>query len=259
MIGQVLLTELMKLKRSAVPWVTLGAILMAPWGIALFMWILLDPQRAADLGLLGTKANLAGLEATWPAFGTYLVLIVGAGGMLLVAFIVAYLFGREYADGTAKNLLALPIARAWFAVGKLVVALSWWLLLALAALAEGLLIGAAMGLPGFTAAVGWHAMTGVLVAATVSFLLVPVVAWITVWTRSYLAALGFAMGMLLLGDLIGHTGWAVWFPWSIVPILTGMVGSSAPVLSWGSYLVVGLTFAVGLAGTALHLRFADNP
>jgi ABC-2 type transport system permease protein len=259
MIGQVVLTEFWKLKRSAVPWVTLGAMLAAPWGIALFTWIVRDPQRAAEFGLLGTKANLAGLEATWPAFGSYLVMIAGAGGLLMLAFVVAYVFGREYADGTAKNLLALPVARERFAGGKLVVAAVWWLVLAVAALAEGLLIGAAMGLPGFTADVGWHVVTGVLMAAATSFLLAPVVAWVTVWTRSYLAALGFALGMLLLGDVVGHTGWAAWFPWSIVPLLTGMVGSAAPVLSWGSSLVLGLTFVVGLAGTALHLRLADNP
>jgi ABC-2 type transport system permease protein len=259
MTGQVVLTEFLKLKRSAVPWVSLGAILAAPWGIALFMWIVRDPQRAADLGLLGTKANLAGLEATWPAFGSYLGLITGAGGMLLVAFIVAYVFGREYADGTAKNLLALPVGRGWFAGGKLLVTLVWWLALAVAALAEGFGIGWLLELPGFSSEVAGRIVTGSLVAAGVSFLLAPVVAWVTVWSRSYLAALGFALGMLLLGDLVGHTGWAPWFPWSIVPLLTGMVGQSVPVLPWTSYLVLGLTFVVGVAGTALQLRLADNP
>lgn len=258
MIGQVVLTEFLKLRRSAVPWVTLGAILAAPWGVALFMWIVRDPARAASLGLLGTKANLAGLEATWPAFGSYLALIVGAGGMLLVAFVVAYLFGREYVDGTSKNLLALPVARGWFVGAKLVVALAWWLVLSLAALAEGFLIGALLGLPGFTADVALRTLAGVLLAASVSYLLAPVVAWITVWTRSYLAALGFALGMLLLGDLVGHTGWAPWFPWSIVPSVTGMVGASASV-PWTSWLVLGLTTVAGVVGTVLQLRLADNP
>lgn len=259
MIGQVLVTEFGKLRRSPVPWVTLGAVLAAPWGIALFLWIVRDPQRAAELGLLGTKANLAGLEATWPAFGNYLTLILGAGGMLLVAFIVTYLFGREYADGTAKNLLALPVARQWFAVGKLLVALAWWLVLAMAALAEGLGIGWLLDLPGFSGEVAGRIVAGSLLAASVSFLLAPVVGWVAVWSRSYLAALGFALGMLLLGDLLGHTGWAAWFPWSIVPLLTGMVGHAVPDLPWTSYLVLTLTFVAGSVATALQLRFADNP
>lgn len=258
MTRHVLVTELMKLRRSAAPWATLVGILLAPLGIALFMWIIRDPQRAASLGLLGTKANLVGLEATWPAYGGYLGLVVGAGGMLVLAFVVAFLFGREYADGTARNMLALPVDRAWFALGKLTVAAIWWSALTLAGLAEGFVVGWAIGLPGFSPAVATSTLTGALVAAGASYLLCPVVAWVTVATRNYLAALGFALGMLLLGDVVGHTGWAPWFPWSLVPLLTGMTETPAPVHP-ASYVVLGLTFLAGTAATVLQLRFADIP
>src|SRR5512137_2892441 len=125
MLGQVIATEFLKLRRSKVTWFSLVAISLGPLGIALFMWIVREPGRAAQLGLLGAKANLAGLEATWPAFTTLITLVVGVGGTLLLAFIVTYVFGREYAEGTAKNLLALPVGRHWFVLAKLVVALVW--------------------------------------------------------------------------------------------------------------------------------------
>ena len=256
---QVIVTEFAKLRRSAVPWVTLGGLMCGPLALALFIWIVRDPDRAASLGLLGTKANLSGLEASWTAYGSYLSIVIGAGGMILVAFIVAFLFGREYADGTAKNMLALPVPREWFVVGKLVVAAVWWLAIAVIVLAEGFAIGAAMDLPGFSGELAAGTVRGTLLAAFVSFLLVPVVAWITVWTRNYLASLGFALGMLVLGDVIGHTGWAPWFPWSIVPSLTGLTGQSTPSLPWGSYVVLALTFVVGVVGASWRLRYADNP
>lgn len=256
---QVVVTEFLKLRRSAVPWVSLAAILCGPAAMALFMWIIRDPARAASLGLLGTKANLTGLEATWTAYGSYLAVIVGASGMLLLAFIVAYLFGREYADGTARNLLALPVDRTWFALGKLAVAAAWWLVLTLIAIVEDFLIGWALGLPGYTTDLGLKVVMNTVVAAAASLLLVPVIAWITVWTRSYLAALGFALGMLLLGDVVGHTGWAAWFPWSIVPMMTGMSGPVSAVVPWSSYLVLGLTFLGGTLAVMLQLRYADNP
>lgn len=258
MLGQVLITEFGKLRRSAVPWVTLAVMLFAPWGIALFMWIVRDPQRAASLGLLGTKANLAGLEATWPAYGGYVSMITGAAGMLLLAFIVAFLFGREYVDQTAKNLLALPIRREWFALGKLTVAAAWWLAIALAALAEGLLIGALLDLPDFSVAVVGTTIQDSLLLAGVSYLLCPVVAWLTVATRNLLAPIGFALGMLLLGDMLAHTGWAIWFPWSIIPSLSGMAGGE---VALGPVNVVTLlvVFFGGLLATAAQLRLADNP
>ena len=137
MFGQVLATEFTKLHRAKATWATLAVLAMMPLGIALFMWIVREPGRAAQLGLVGTKASLAGLEATWPEYFYMLTLVFGIGGMLLLAFIVAYLFGREYGDATAKNMLALPVARHWFAVAKLAVAAVWWMALIVLVLARG--------------------------------------------------------------------------------------------------------------------------
>ena len=125
MLTQVIFTEFVKLRRSKVTWFSLAAISMGPLGIALFMWIVREPGRAAQLGLLGTKANLSGLTATWPAFFSMLTLIVGIGGTLLLSFIVAFVFGREYSEQTAKNMLALPVGRPAFVLAKFVVAAVW--------------------------------------------------------------------------------------------------------------------------------------
>ena len=255
----VLATEFAKLRRSAVPWVSGGVIVVAVLGAALLVWIVRDPERAASLCLLGTKANLAGLEATWPAFGTYISVIAGAGGMLLLAFIATYLFGREYDDDTSKNLLGLPVPRWRFVVAKLVVALVWWSALVALLLVTGFAVGTALQLPGHSTDTIAGTVGTTLVAAAASFLLAPVIAWITIATRSYLAALGFALGMLLVGNLIGHTGWAEWFPWSIVPAVTAMSGAGTTGLPWTSYLVLVLTFGAGTAGAVHRLVHADNP
>ena len=256
--AQVLATEFLKLRRSKVTWLSLVALSLGPLGIALMMWIVREPGRAAQLGLLGTKANLAGLEATWPAYAATLTLVVGMSGMLLLPFIVAYVFGREYAEGTAKNLLALPVGRHWFVLAKLVVTAVWWALLAIAVLGEALAIGLALALPGFSTALVIEAVSDALVAAAIAFLLVPVVAWITTLGRGYLPPLGFALAMLALGQVFSKTGWAPWFPWSIVPLSIGAVGQRATTLEAGSLMVVALTFVAGVSATIAQLRFADN-
>lgn len=252
-------TEFLKLRRSGVPWTTAGVVIVAVLGAAMLTWIVRDPERAATLGLLGAKANLSGLQATWPAFGSYLAVIAGAGGMLLLAFIVTYLVGREYVDDTSKNMLGLPVPRWQFLIAKLLVAAVWWLGLVVLLLGTGLAAAWGLGLPGLDADAVAAPIGNTLLAAGASFLLVPVCAWITVATRSYLAALGFALGMLLLGNLIGHTGWAIWFPWSIVAMLTMMTGTIPTPLPWTSFLVLGITFAAGTAGAIHRLHSADNP
>jgi len=257
MVARVLITEFVKLRRSKVTWATLAGLSMGPLGIALFMWIVREPGRAAQLGLIGTKANLSGLEATWPAYFEMMTLIVGVGGMLLLAFIVAYLFGREYDDATAKNMLVLPIGRHWFAIAKLAVAAAWWAALVVAVLGESLLIGVALGLPGFSAEIAARGIANALLAAGISYLIVPVIAWITVWSKGSSAPIGFAIAMMALGNLFGKTGWAEWFPWSIVPLMVGLVGRPQT-MPPGSYAVLALTFVAGVGATIAQLRWSDN-
>jgi ABC-2 type transport system permease protein len=258
MLGAVLVTEFMKLRRSRVTWGTLGVMSLAPLAIALFMWIVREPGRAAQLGLLGAKANLAGLEATWPGYLSMLTVVIGFAGMILLAFVVAYVFGREYSDVTAKNMLALPVPRHWFVVAKLIVAAVWWLVLVVAVLAESFAIGGALSLPGFTTSLAIAAIGNSLVAAAISFLLVPLVAWVALLGRGYMPPLAFALLTLALGNVFGKTGWAEWFPWSIVPLLIGAVGKPVANLPAGSYVVAGCTFAAGVAAAIAQLRWADT-
>ena len=258
MFGQVVATEFLKLRRSKVTWFSLVAFSMGPFGVALFMWIVREPGRAAQLGLLGTKADLSGLQATWPSYFSMLTLLVGIGGMLLLAFIVAYVFGREYAEGTAKNLLALPVGRQTFVVAKFVVTAAWWVALVAAVVIESLVLGLALGLPDFSAGLAISAVRNALLAAGLAYLLAPIVAWITTVGRGYMAPLAFAVAMLALGNIMTKTGWAVWFPWSIVPLLIGVVGRPVQTLPPGSFIVLALTFAAGIAATIWQLIYADN-
>jgi len=258
MVAQVLATEFLKLRRCKVTWLTLAALSIGPLAIALMMWIVREPGRAAQLGLLGTKANLSGLTATWPAYFSMLTLMVGIGGMLLLSFIVAYIFGREYTEATAKNLLALPVGRHWFVLAKLVVVAVWWAVLVVAVLAESFALGAALALPGFSVTLAVSAVHDALLAAAIAYLLAPVVAWIAMLGRGYLPPLGFALAMLALGQVFSKTGWATWFPWSIVPLYIGAIGQPVTTLAPSSLVVVALTFLAGIAATIAQLGWADN-
>ena len=73
-----------------------------------------------------------------------------------------------------------------------------------------------------------------------------------------MAPLGFALAMLALGNIFSKTGWAVWFPWSIVPLLIGLLGKPVEGLPAGSFVVLAFTLLAGVAATIAQLRFADN-
>ncbi|HKJ92997.1 MAG TPA: ABC transporter permease [Longimicrobiales bacterium] len=257
MLGPVLATEFLKLRRSKITWLSWLALAVMPLAAGLFMWIVGAPERAARLGLVGQKSQIIGMSADWPSFFTLLVQEAGAGGMVLLAVIAAWVFGREYAEGTAKDMLSLPVARHWFVAAKLAVVFVWFAALLVLFLAESFLVGAALGLPGLSLPLAVSSVSDVLLAGVLGFLLAPVVAWIATLGRGYLAPIGFAIFMLLMGNVFGSTGWGKWFPWSIVPMLAGMMGPKTDVAA-GSYIVVGLTFVVGLGLTLWQVRYADT-
>lgn len=254
----VLTTEFLKLRRSSVPPLTLLAFALGPLGGGLFMWIAREPGRAAELGLVGTKAQVLGLDASWTGYLAMLTQMVGIVGGLILAVIAAYVFGREYVERTAKNMLALPLPRWWFVAAKLVVVAVWWAVLVAAVLVEGLGVAAALGLPGYSASVLLGGAGDVFLAALVVGLLTPVVAWLATLGRGYLPPLGFAMLALVLGNVFGATGWGKWFPWSIAPLFAGVAGPRVETLASGSITVVVLTCVAGVAATVAQVRWADS-
>ena len=137
--------ELIKVRRAVMLWATVVAFVVAACVGAFFMFVLQDPARARSLGLLGAKAQLSGGTADWPGYFALVAQMVAVGGMLLFGMILIWLFGREFADRTAKDLLALPTSRAAVVVAKLLVALVWSLLLTVELVAISLVLGPCWG------------------------------------------------------------------------------------------------------------------
>ena len=258
MVGHVIVTEFLKLRRAKITWLTMFGIVVGPVFGGLFMWILKEPGRAEQLGLIGQKAQFAGRTADWPTYFALLTQMTGIVSVVLFSLVTAYVFGREYADGTAKNMLALPVRRAWFPAAKLVVVLAWCGVLTALIVGGGLVVGTALQLPAFSVDLAVSSIGEILLAAFMGCLLMPPVAWISALGRGYLAPLGFALMMLLLGMGIGATGWGKWFPWSIVPLFAGIAGPRTETLAAGSLVVIALTCAAGVAATIWQFTYADN-
>jgi hypothetical protein len=102
--------EALKARRSRLPWLSAAAFAVATLVGAMFMFILQDPDRARSMGLLGTKAELAGGTADWPGYFSLLAQTTAVGGTLIFGIILVWIFGREFSDHTAG--LRLTDARA---------------------------------------------------------------------------------------------------------------------------------------------------
>ncbi len=120
-------TEILKLRRCRVGGITFAVYAFMAFMGGFLLWVMRHPDVAGRLGLLGQKARFAfgDQPLDWRTFLSFVAQMAGIGGLIMSAVIVTFVFGREYAEGTAKNMLGLPIPRRRFVLAKLIVSGLW--------------------------------------------------------------------------------------------------------------------------------------
>jgi ABC-2 type transport system permease protein len=254
--------EVLKARRSKVSLMTAVGILILPVVGGLFMVIMKDPEQARAMGLIGAKAQLLEGAADWPTYFQFISLGTAGAGAILFAFISAWVFGREFTDHTAKELLALPTRRETIVAAKFVLTALWMLGLTLLIFVVGLGIVTVIGVPGWSLELAWTSFWSLLTTVFLTFMLMPCVAWFASVGRGYLPPLGWAFFTLALAQIAGLMGWGDWVPWAVPGLFSMMFsvvyGQRAGPVGIHSYVLVLLTFIVGVATTFVWWRSADQ-
>jgi ABC-2 type transport system permease protein len=252
-LSNVIWIELRKALRSRVPLYTAIGFLLMPLIGALLIFIYKDPQLARQLGLLGTKANLVVGSADWPGYLTLMVEFTALGGFFFFCMAISWIFGREFSDGTVKDLLAVPIQRYDIVLAKFAVACIWSAALIVETYVVGVVLGAIIQLPGGSPAVILHGARTLAIAAVMSITLVLPFGFFASLGRGYLLPMGVAVLTMIMGNLSITLGWGDYFPWA-VPALLVQNAPIAPI----SIALVALTGLAGIAGTYLWWKYADQ-
>jgi ABC-2 type transport system permease protein len=250
--------EALKARRSRVPWLTVAAFAILPLVDGLFMFILKDPERARAMGLLGAKAQLAAGVADWPTFFYVLLLGAAMAAAIVFAFMTAWVFGREFADHTVKELLALPAPREIIVTAKFVLIATWSAGLTLLSFVMGLAVGTAVDIPGWSPGLAWSSFGSLILIALLTTMLMPFVALLASAGRGYLPPLGWALLTLALAQIAIVLGWGDWFPWSVPALLSSLNGPRAEAVEWPSYVLVLLACVAGVVATLAWWRRADQ-
>lgn len=252
----VIQTEIFKALKAKALWITTLLYTIAPVVSSFFMYVLKDPELAEASGLLGAKAQIAG-EASWSAYIMIQSQMIAVGGILVYGFITAWIFGREYADRTIKDLLALPFSRSIIVYGKFLTSFIIQICLSLYIISLGIILGLIVGLP------GWEEMMtdgSMLILSLVTFFIIILstpVAFFASIGRGYLAALGFIVVILMFSQFVTVIGYGDYFPWAIPALMSGMAGIksiSLTIYTWGIILLVS---ALGVGLTVYRWLFAD--
>jgi ABC-2 type transport system permease protein len=234
---------------------TLIASMLMPLGVGFLIWVSKNPEISQKLGLVGAKANLVAFAAIdWPSYAALFGQVIGAGGFFLAIFVISWIFGREFIDGTLKDMLAVPVQRSFILLAKFIVMAVWSALLTLAIFAAGMLIGVLLRLPGGSInAVLRGAATTAAAGLMVILVVMPFALFASVG-RGYLLPIALAMVALLFANLMIVLGRAVYYPWAI-PMLYAEGKTPLPPVSFAIVLLTGL---VGWISTDYWWKHADQ-
>jgi ABC-2 type transport system permease protein len=247
--------EYIKAIRSRLPLWTALASLFMPAGIAFLIFIAKNPEISRQLGLVSAKANLMAYAATdWKTYLSLYGQIIAAGGFFLYLLAISWIFGREFVDGTVKDLLAVPVPRATILLAKFIVFTIWSAGLSVVIFCAGLVTGAAIHLPGSSNEI---ILQGAALVAVTAVLVIPVVmpfAFFASAGRGYLLPIGLAIMALMLANLLAVVGWAEYYPWGVPALYAQGKTTLAPI----SYWLVVLTGLAGMGATYLWWVNADQ-
>ena len=195
---------------------------------------------------MGRKAASMVTSPGWDGYTGLGATSVSATILLAVGVVMSWSVGREFTDGTIVGLFAIPPALRTIATAKMVVTLSWAVLLGAGEAALLMTAGLLLGL-GAAGAAGCFA-TLLLVSVVLGAGVLPVM-WVATWWRSYLAGIGLTLAILVVTNLAAGFGLGAYTPWSIpvawamehddvgalllvVPVMTAAIGAWVTLRSW---------------------------
>jgi ABC-2 type transport system permease protein len=247
--------EVRKAVRSRMPLFTTVGSLFMPLGIGFLIFIATKPDLSRKLGLVSAKANLLAYATTsWPTYLALLAQMIAAGGFFVFCLIICWVFGREFVDGTVKDMLAVPVRRASILLAKFIVAGAWSAALALVIFVAGLVLGALIGLPQGSPDALWQGSVLVAVTACLVIVVVMPFALFASMGRGYLLPIGVAVLALIMANIVVVAGWGEYFPWAVPGLYAQGKGYLVPF----SYAIAILTGLAGMIGTYLWWMYADQ-
>lgn len=254
-----LYSEFLKALRSKMLWGTMIFFAFVTIMMGFLMFVSKYPEIAGNSGVLSTKASLIG-SADWPSFFNLSIQMALILGMLGPGIVTIWVFGREYSDRVIKDLLALPVSRQTIVYSKFIVIFAWGILLLSILLVFGVLSGFIVNLDGWTRVLFNKYLITFALSSLLTLLLCTPIAFITCASRGYLLPVGIVILLLMITQFlfVGLAGIAPYFPWAVPALCSGIAGPLSPKPEAISFIILGTTSLLGVAGTVAWWRFADQ-
>jgi len=254
-----LYTEFIKAIKSKMLWATIIFFAFIAVMLGFLMLIAKHPEIAGGSEVMNMKASLIS-NPDWPTYFSLLMQMVLTVGSIGPAIVTIWVFGREYSDRVTKDLLVLPVSRSNIVFAKFIIVFFWSFLLLLLLYVFATLTGLIIHLDGWDRELFFQKTIMYFASALLTIVLFPVITFITCISRGYLLPVGVAILILIATQFVfvGLPGITPYFLRVIPALYSGISVSLRPKPEVLSYPILGLTSLVGIVGTALWWRYADQ-
>lgn len=250
-----LFTEALKLRRTKMFWIMFLLFVFIPFMMSMLLFVAKNPEAAGEFGLTGSKAGMMQIGIPgWESYFKLLLQGITGVGIVGTGFVASWVFGREFAQHTVKDLLALPVSRTTVVIAKFILVIIWGLLLSVIFFLSGLFFGWVIGLTGLTTELFSQYSSTHFTASLIMVHLSSVAALLASSSRGYMLPIGVIILMLILANFSGMLGIGPYFPWAI----PGLFATDKLQLVTASYIIVTITCLCGYIGTVFFWRYADH-
>jgi ABC-2 type transport system permease protein len=226
--------------------------------LGILFFIVKNPEMAQASVIIRAKATMLG-TADWISFFSVMNLMIAIIGMIGFGFVTSWVFGREYADKTLKDLLALPVARQNIVLAKHIIIIFWSIFISLTMFAFSFLAGFITGLEGWSFNLLAINIKRYFIVMLLNIMLCPVISFLASYGRGYILPFAFIFLMMLVSNFaINISENAKYIPWAVPLIYAGANLKEGMDINIASVLVLILTGIAGLIGTLCWWRYADQ-
>lgn len=234
------MAEILKLRRSKMFLLSLIGAAVAPIMVVLAFYLNMEEEAVVfDTVIYNTSL--------------YTVLLVGVP---LYSVVAAYLFNREYAEDTLKNLLTIPVSRTGLILSKMLLLLMWILLLTLISWGLTIVLGLLCQFEGFSSSLMLESVIEFIVAGLFLFALSTPMILITILMKNIVAAMVAAICINLVNVLIFNSEHRGLMPWTAAfDLAHGMLLPVYPAAV--SYFMIAIVSFAGFIASIVYFRRAD--
>jgi len=242
-LGNLIYTELIKMKRSKMFLISLLGALVSPV-LTFFMLIGYNNQN---------PDTILSFKSFFSQTHLFIVFIIGN---MLFALITTYIFNREFEEDTLKNLLTIPVGRIKLIISKLVVLFGWIQIILIFAFISVFILGSIAGFEGINMSMIVNYIQKYIFTGLLLYLLIPSIILITILFKNYVPPLAFSIFVTMGVVIFGQSKYLAFYPWGI-PVLMTVDGQSIVYPIIYSWLIIGGLFVISLLINFIHFKNKD--